>query len=192
MSTTYHGTVIQIKMDTDIPYAQQDGTYKGSKLVYEAINGETRTKAFTTKTLEINSHVREQLEALNTGDKFAMATSKNTKGFVEVHSLTKVDSFSDIPAGPQPASGKTSFTRKGFVDNTIGMIKGNTVTNAVTLATAKYGKGVTFEHLVESALAVLKLHGVLESLDIKTLMSKAEVKTNTTVIEADTNAEDII
>lgn len=60
-----------------------------------------------------------------------------------------------------PPENKTPF-KSTYVDNTRGQIKGNSVTNGVQLAIARYGNKVTTQELINCAREVLSVHEALD------------------------------
>lgn len=136
---------------------------------------------------------------VNRGDSVEILYQVNDKGFKNIIKdgltiLEKAAAVSGQTAETGTAATSTAGTRKPYENNTLGMIKGNTVTNAVTLATARAGTKTTLDDLKAAALDVLALHGHLEAMDIKEVMSpkpvvKKEVKTATKATKAQLEAD---
>lgn len=163
--TSFVGKVHEVQFDVQIPYATKAGTYAGTLLLYTAGNDDIKRKAFTSKTLELHTNIREGLEGLKPGDYFKMTSYKKGK-FSNVTDVHKVIPGQD---DPKPKSQSAGFSGGG--SNVLGMIKGNTITNAVVLATHNAKGKVGYDDLVEAAHIILRVHGHLEESDIEALMA---------------------
>lgn len=86
------GKVIQVKLNTNIPYAPQSGKaggYSGYKILYENDNGETKEIAKAMASLKYTPAIREVLESLKPEDEFTLVQEKDEKGYLQVRSLVK-------------------------------------------------------------------------------------------------------
>lgn len=98
------------------------------------------------------------VEKLKVGDDVTITTGGQFNSVVKVSNNSFKKSFGDSSSG-------SGYKKKEYKDNTQGMIKGNSVSNGVALAIARFGKGVTIEQVEIAAREVLELHKRLDNED---------------------------
>ncbi len=67
-----------------------------------------------------------------------------------------------LSTATQTTSSTATSGTKTYTDNTKGLIKGNSVTNGIQLAIARYGKSVTTQEIINCAREVLSVHKALD------------------------------
>ena len=174
--TEYVGIVLTVELNCNIPYAKKEGTYPGSILTYrDASTGKEHVEKFTQQTLEYNTPLYTSLANLAPGMRFSIKKqAKPGTKFHDVLSLERVseDYVAPVQAAAAPAysgGGNKAAYAKAPKDAT-GMIKGNTVSNAVRLACHR--NDTTKEGLKKAALDVLRLHYHLDhNIDVKKMLA---------------------
>ena len=170
--------------------------------VVEAVKS-TKTEGQHGQFFRIGMKIGEQwfnmnsnnAQVVNKGDNVNLIYETTASGFHNVVKQgLKVLNKGEPKGVTETATGVAKAATKTFVDNTLGMIKGNTVTNAVTLATHNAASSeVTLQDLKDAAELVLALHGYLESLDIKTKLAQTKVpNAKTKAVLKDANEGKII
>lgn len=170
-------TLTTIERDIQIP-KRTGGSYPGTRLGYRGFNGEPKDQCFHSKSLEINQALAADVAGLTAGMEVTFVYAKNEKGFNDFKAI-KQGRVAATEGGITPvAAASTGYSRPASNDYTTGAIKGNTVTNAIHLATALYGKP-TQAQLSAAADMVLELHAYVESTDVLSVIAnyKAAITT---------------
>jgi len=162
-----NATVVDIDFNSEVKSRDGSKSFKVVKFAYSAF-GKENVKNIFQAALAKNQDLANDLKELKQGDKVDIEVQKNDKGFNDIIRIKKGGDARFVPTTSK--AGKND-------DYVKGAIKGNTVSNAVLLATHnRAGFQVSFEDLVEAADMVLKLHGHLEAMDIDTKMKADNIE----------------
>lgn len=124
----------------------------------------------TSKSLTlVLKELKEKAKELQEGDFIEIKYVKDGAHF----------NIADIGKALGSSSPAKKFEKKSFNSSSTfsvdGVIKGNSITNGVSLAIARHGKDTTLDHIRKASLEIISLHKELEGLKITT--SATEKKT---------------
>lgn len=120
--------VIKVELDTTIEKANNAGTYKGHKLVFED-GGNVKTKGFHEKVLGFRTDLKEAIEGMQEGQWYEVQMEKNDKGYWDWVSINP----SDGSTQKQNQGSQRTSPKQG---DTTGVAVGHAVSNAVALCAA--------------------------------------------------------
>lgn len=163
------GKVVIFEKDKTMEKRDGSGTYVAHILRYEVdFQGQAQDRKTMFFPNSTSPQLFAKLNALQSGEEVKLAVvQKDLPGGRKVNNVVDILApgeeveISAPAAGAAPAAQPAS--NKAY--DVSGVIRGNTVTNAVTIASAG-GKEVTFESLKSAAKMVLGLHRYLEGKDI--------------------------
>ena len=138
------GEMIRVKFDTDVKYAQKDGTYKGTIVQYEDVKfNKTDKLSITQQTFSIKKNLRSELEAVSEPDtKFTIHQYREVGAqYWNTDKVTQGHTTLDAPA-PSSARGKT-IRDGGFNNGPNPAAVGQAINLAVELGLAKSYEGFT-------------------------------------------------
>lgn len=146
-----------------------NGNFQGIKLSYLNRKNEVKeSPSFGNTYLASHPEITTVIRELKEGDSISMDIGKNEKGFNTIYSVKKIDKIPELVHKTNSFSGKT-FKKDPLA--VVGQIKGNIVTNSVTLAIANANNvKVTQTDLRAAAMLVIDLHKDLEAMDIASLI----------------------
>lgn len=139
---------------------------KAVKLSYTTDKGKESTAHLPVSRVQKSSNLTNLVETAKAGQDIILEFEKTeTGGIGNLKTVTKGRLEKAAPTANFSGGKPNTFQQRPYVDNTVGLIKGNAVTNAVQLAIAQ--KDTSDLNLRKQLQAVLRLHGFAESLDIK-------------------------
>lgn len=147
-----------------VTYTEKDGKYGKYYIANVSLGGQTFNGLRKNKDVVEGSDVLILYETTQYGNNIVKDGIKPT-------SVNTSDTTKSTNTGTLSNAGPFKIASGSF-NNTLGQIKGNSVTNAVNLAIRNKASGkVTLENLTEAFDLVLQLHKYAESVDIKEAIS---------------------
>lgn len=140
-------------------------TGKAIQLTYVTDKGANSKAYIAVSHVLKSSDLKTLVQTAREGDDIILTFSKTPEGKIDQLKTVVKGRLEKAPNNSFKAGTFTGTKKTPYVDNTVGMIKGNAVTNAVNLAIAD--QDLTELNLRKNLLKVLNLHGYAESLDIK-------------------------
>jgi hypothetical protein len=145
------GKVVSVDLNKEFTTKDGSKTYTAHELVVD-VGGPKPTNY----RIGVDSPAGKFVPKLNLkeGDSVVVETGG------KFNSVTKVSKSGSSSSVKSPYTAKSSTST--YKDNTQGMIKGNSVTNAVQLAIAIHGKSVNMTHIEALARQVMQVHANLD------------------------------
>ncbi len=156
------GILIATKFNVEKEKKDGSGSYK-VHIVKAEVNGNEKDYSIFANS-NLGKQVFSALKGVKSGAILQIETEQNGK-FENVTSITNAGGLS---SSAEACSVNTSkYEPRKNDDYVKGVIKGNSVTNGVTLAIARFGKDVTQDQILDCAREIMEVHEALDAPEEK-------------------------